>query len=235
LTNKWLSSRVSKICVAHEGMEKYFPEAKIVVTGNPVRENLRITQESKVQAFAHFGLLVDRPVLLILGGSLGARTINECMLAGLSSLKDSGIQILWQTGGFYFEEMKNRAKDEVNDGIVIVDFIKEMNYAYGIADVVISRAGALSIAELMITGKPVILVPSPNVAEDHQTKNAMTLVERNAAIMVKDSEARSKMASEAIALINNKSKQQELSKNIAAMARPVASKTIVDEIIKLVA
>lgn len=235
LTNKWLSGRVNKICVAYDGMEKYFPANKIVLTGNPVRENLKLSDDKKAIAFNHFGLSADRPVLLILGGSLGARTINECMLAGLSTYRESGIQVLWQTGGYYYVEMKDRAKDIVNESIIIVDFIREMNYAYGIADVVISRAGALSIAELMITEKPVILVPSPNVAEDHQTKNAMSLVAKNAALMVKDSEASHKITVETIALINNKAKQLELSKNIAAMAHPLASKAIANEVIKLVA
>ncbi len=235
LTNKWLSGRVNKICVAHDGMEKYFPKSKLVVSGNPVRSGLRVSKDHIPAALEYFDLEPGRPTLLILGGSLGARTINEGVMHGLKKLDGKNVQVIWQTGGFYFEEMKRRTTGINLKYVRIVDFIREMQHAYSLANVVISRAGALSIAELMLTGKPSILIPSPNVAEDHQTKNAKNLVERNAAIMVPDKHAREDMIDRAIELLESPGKQEELSENIAGMARPNAAKDIANEIIKLVA
>jgi UDP-N-acetylglucosamine--N-acetylmuramyl-(pentapeptide) pyrophosphoryl-undecaprenol N-acetylglucosamine transferase len=235
LTNKWLAKYVTKVCVAHDGMEKYFPGEKIVVTGNPVRSDIKLAADMRRSAFEHFGFDTGRSTILIIGGSLGARTINESLLANLDLLIKSGVQVLWQTGGFYFEEMKQRTADKELKHIQIRDFIKEMKYAYAIADVVISRSGALSIAELMLTGKPAIMVPSPNVAEDHQTKNAMALVERNAAVLVKDTEALEKMVPEALRLLDTPSERETLESNIAALAHPNAAMDIANEIIKLVA
>ncbi len=234
LTNKLLAKRVNKICVAHGGMEKYFPKEKLVVTGNPVRKTILLEESRKQEAYDFFGFNPEKKTLLIVGGSLGARTINECVLAGYDKLKAAGYQVIWQTGGYYYQEMQSRVKEAGSD-IRMYDFLKEMHYAYAVADVVISRAGALSIAELMLTGKPSILVPSPNVAEDHQTINAMALVERNAAVLVKDSEAIERALEEVFLLINNETKKAELSKNIGAMAHADAAKNIAMEVIKMIA
>lgn len=234
LTNKLLAKRVDKICVAHGGMEKYFPAEKLVVTGNPVRKTILLRDSLKGESHRFFGLDPEKKTILIVGGSLGARSINEMILAGYEQLADSPYQVLWQTGGFYFEEMKRRVPRE-SENIVIKDFVREMNFAYDLADVVISRAGALSIAELMLTGKPAILVPSPNVAEDHQTINAMALVEREAAILVKDTEGMESLIPTTLALIEDEKRKQQLSKNIKSMSHPDASKDIANEIIKLIA
>lgn len=233
LTNKWLSKSANTICVAHEGMEKYFPADKIVVTGNPVRKTIKLNPNRKPEAYKHFDLDDKKPTLLVIGGSLGARTLNESTLAGLEKLEKEGIQLIWQCGGYYKNEMQERAKGK-GGKVVLKDFILQMNFAYACADVVISRAGALSIAELMLTGKPSILVPSPNVAEDHQTINAKALVAKDAAEMVKDNEAMDKLIDEAISLINDKKRQEKLSKNIYAMAHENAAVDIANEVMKLV-
>ncbi|MEO9872109.1 undecaprenyldiphospho-muramoylpentapeptide beta-N-acetylglucosaminyltransferase [Ekhidna sp.] len=234
LTNKWLAKKVKKICVAHEGMEKYFPADKLVVTGNPVRKTIKLNPNRITEAYKHFELDSSKPTLLVIGGSLGARTLNESLLAGLEKLKKEGIQLIWQCGGFYHEEMLERSN--TYDGkMILKDFIFQMDFAYACADVVVSRAGALSIAELMLTGKPAILVPSPNVAEDHQTINAMALVENNAAEMVKDTEAVETLIDEAISLLNDKNRKEKLSENIKAMAHENAATDIANEVISLIA
>ena len=235
LTNKWLSKRVNKICVAHEGMEKYFPKNKLVVTGNPVRNTIVLDSSRVTEAYTFFGFDSSKPVLLMTGGSLGARTLNEAMLAGLDKFVAEGIQVIWQTGGFYFEEMKARTADKLMNNVKMVDFLREMDFAYAIADVVIARAGALSIAELELTGKASILIPSPNVAEDHQTLNAKALEERDAAILLKDVDAVTQLENVVLGLLANAEKRSALEKNIKAMARPNAAKTIAQEIMKLVA
>lgn len=232
LTNKLLAKSVNKICVAHEGMEKYFPKQKLVVTGNPVRTTIKLNPNRKEEAYQYFELDANQPVLLILGGSLGARTINEVTLAGLEKLKERNIQLIWQCGGYYHEEMVQRS-DGKGGKVILKDFIFQMDFAYGIADVVISRAGALSIAELMLTGKPSILVPSPNVAEDHQTLNALALVEKDAAEMVKDAAAMDGMIDKAIALLNDGVRRKQLSENIHALAHENAAVDIANEVIKL--
>ena len=235
LTNKWLAKHVNRICVAHDGMEAYFPAYKIKVTGNPVRHTILLPSDQRSHAYKHFDFESNRPTILIIGGSLGARTINEAMIAQLDLLIEKGVQVLWQTGGFYFEEMKRRTQSKNLQHVRILDFIREMHYAYAVADVVISRSGALSIAELMLTGKPSIMVPSPNVAEDHQTKNAMALVERGAAVLVKDNDAKEKMIATALDLLDSPTSRERLSKNINALAHPQAAQDIANEIIKLVA
>ncbi|GAB4231396.1 MAG: undecaprenyldiphospho-muramoylpentapeptide beta-N-acetylglucosaminyltransferase [Ekhidna sp.] len=232
LTNKLLAKSVDKICVAHDGMEKYFPADKLVVTGNPVRKTIKLNPNRKPEAYRHFELSADKPVLLLIGGSLGARTLNESILAGLEKLEAHDIQLLWQCGSYYHEEMKARSEGK-GGKVRLKDFIFQMDYAYAIADVVISRAGALSIAELMLTGKPSILVPSPNVAEDHQTINALALADHDAAEMVKDAEAMEKLVDEAIKLIKDDNRKTILSKNIKAMAHENASVDIANEVIKL--
>lgn len=233
LTNKLLAKRVNKICVAHEGMERYFPVAKLVVAGNPVRDGLVWPSDQLAEAYKHFEFNANRPVVLMTGGSLGARTLNEAMLASLEGFVDNGIQIIWQTGGFYFEEMKRRSAEFDMRNVRIMDFLKEMNMAYAIANVVVSRAGALSIAELELTGKATILIPSPNVAEDHQSKNAQALVERDAALLIKDGEAVSELAGAVIELLGDERRISELEANIRSLARPDASGTIAKEVLKL--
>ncbi len=234
LTNKWLSKSAKTICVAYEGMEKYFPKEKIAVTGNPVRKTIQLNPNRMEEAWKHFELDANKKTLLVLGGSLGARTINESVLAGLEKVDANDIQLIWQVGNFYYEEMLERA-GQGNKNVVIKDFIRQMNFAYAIADVVISRAGALSIAELTLTGKPAILVPSPNVAEDHQTINARTLVENEAAHMVKDEDAVNQLMDEAIALLSNEEEKERLSTKVRSMAHENAAVDIANEVIKLIA
>jgi UDP-N-acetylglucosamine--N-acetylmuramyl-(pentapeptide) pyrophosphoryl-undecaprenol N-acetylglucosamine transferase len=235
LTNKWLAKRAKKICVAHESMEKYFPKQKLVVTGNPVRHTILLEENKKQEAFEFFGFSSDKKTVLSVGGSLGARTLNEAMLAGLEKFQNENVQVIWQTGGFYFEEMKNRTSEMDMTDVKLVDFLKEMHYAYLVADVVVSRAGALAIAELELTGKATVLVPSPNVAEDHQTLNAKALEVRGAAILLRDTEAKEKLADVVLSLLNDTEKRNALSGNILKMARPDAAKDIAMEVIKLVA
>jgi UDP-N-acetylglucosamine--N-acetylmuramyl-(pentapeptide) pyrophosphoryl-undecaprenol N-acetylglucosamine transferase len=234
LTNKILAKRVQKICVAYPDMDKFFPSQKIAFTGNPVRKDIVDLSGKKQTALAHFKLN-DQPVLLILGGSLGARTLNDSMILGLSKLIDAKVQVLWQCGKFYHAEMKQKLADLGNpEGIQLFEFLREMDLAYAAADVVISRAGALSVSEISIAGKPTIFVPSPNVAEDHQTKNAKALVDNEAALLVKDVAAREELIDRAVELINDQAKQTELSTAILALAKPNAAEDIVDEIVKLI-
>lgn len=235
LTNKWLAGRVDKICVAYDEMERYFPKGKIKLLGNPIRKGLVLSKEKISEAYDFFRLDREKPTILVIGGSLGSRTINESVLAGLPKIIESGVQLIWQTGGFYFSEMALRSKDEDLSSIRIYDFIREMHFAYALADIVISRAGALALAELMVVGKSGILVPSPNVAEDHQTKNAMALVKKDAALMVKDSEAVEKLIPEAIRLLKSEEEKEKMNINIKALAHPDASRDIANAIIKMVA
>lgn len=234
LTNKWLSKRVNKICVAHEGMEKYFPKEKLIVTGNPVRNTIVLDPSKKTKAYDFFGFDAAKKTILMTGGSLGARTLNEAMLAGLEKFVSEGIQVIWQTGGFYFEEMKHRTAGKDMTGVKMVDFLREMDMAYAIADVVIARAGALSIAELELTGKATILIPSPNVAEDHQTLNARALEERKAAILLKDKDAVAQLRADVLSLLQNEQHRAALEQNIRALAKPNAAKTIANEIIAMI-
>ena len=234
ITNKRLGKQAHKVCVAYEGMEKYFPKEKIVLTGNPVRNDILDLEHKKQEALGHFNLKPGIPTVLVLGGSLGARTINDSILGDLQKVIDGGVQLVWQTGKFYYEEMKTSAKDHELENIRILEFIKEMDLAYAVADVVISRAGALSISELCMVGKPVIFVPSPNVAEDHQAKNANALTQKDAALSVKDIEARKVLVSTALNLLKDRGKQEKLSRNIKSLGRPQATKDIVNELMELV-
>ncbi|HYG15520.1 MAG TPA: undecaprenyldiphospho-muramoylpentapeptide beta-N-acetylglucosaminyltransferase [Bacteroidia bacterium] len=230
LTNKLLAKRASAICVAFPHMEKYFPANKIVLTGNPVREDLQDISGKRDEALKFFGLDGNRKTLLVIGGSLGARTINNAMLEGLHLIEEQDTQVLWQTGKFFY----TKAKEKNSGTIKVFDFINRMDLAYAAADVVISRAGALSIAELCLTAKPCILVPSPNVAEDHQTKNAMALVNEGAAQLVKDSEAGKVLVNKALYLLHNDNQQAELKEKISALAMRNAADKIVDEVYKVV-
>ena len=235
LANKWLSKKVQKICVAYSGMEKYFPKEKIVLTGNPVRQDITNLGDKKFEAASKFDLSRQKNTLLVLGGSLGARTINEAMIECLEEITEAGNQVLWQTGKFYYEEMKVRTRNMDLSNVKMLEFIKDMDLAYALAEVVVSRAGALSISELCLVGKPVIFIPSPNVAEDHQTKNAMALTKEDAALMIPDDQAVKSLGEEVLDLIRNGSKKQALSENIKKLAKPSASSDIAEEVIKLVA
>lgn len=232
VTNRILSAKVNKICVAYEGMERYFPASKIVLTGNPVRQGL-MKEANRSVAAAEFNLDPNRKTVLVLGGSLGARSINEGMLAGIQLFLDSEFQVIWQTGKYYFEEMLKSLPVEARHRIRVMDFVQRMDYAYQLADVVVSRAGASSISEIAILAKAAIFVPSPNVSEDHQTKNAMALVDRDAAVLVPDAKS-GEIAATAIALLRNETRLQEIRRNVLQFARPEASKTIALEVFKLI-
>lgn len=232
-TNMLLAKKADKLCVAYEGMEKFFPKEKIVMTGNPVRLEVTQIEGKRNEAFEFYGLDASKPAILVIGGSLGARTLNESLIGGIEKLKQQGIQVLWQCGKLYHEELTARLKDRDLAGVHLTQFISRMDLAYALADVIVSRAGAISVSELCLVRKPVILVPSPNVAEDHQTHNAMALVSKQAAILVKDSEAKSRLVDEAISLITDTERQRVLSANIAQLGKPNATKDIVGEIVKI--
>lgn len=235
VTNKMLCKRAATICVAYEGMEKFFPEERIVFTGNPVRQELMGNALTRELACRALGLEANKRTVLIVGGSLGARTLNESVLLHLDLIrKQRNVQFYWQTGKYYSQEIKDALEEKIKpDNLHVSDFITDMAKAYKAADLVISRAGACSISELQLLGKPAILVPSPNVAEDHQTKNAMALVSKKAAICVKDAEARMALLPKAITVVNDAAQLNMLSQNVAKMGKPNATKQIVDEILKL--
>jgi UDP-N-acetylglucosamine--N-acetylmuramyl-(pentapeptide) pyrophosphoryl-undecaprenol N-acetylglucosamine transferase len=233
LANKQVADKASKVCVAYDGMEKYFPVEKIVITGNPVRKDILNIESKREQALAHFGFSPQFKTLLIIGGSLGARTINESVINGFEKLLEAQIQVLWQTGKGYYETYKARLTKYNLQKIRVQDFMREMDLAYAVADVIISRSGALSVSEICVAKKPVILVPSPNVAEDHQTKNAKALTEKDAAIMVLDKDARVTLVDTALKLIFDASSSAKLRENIAKLAKPDATIEIVNEIEKL--
>jgi UDP-N-acetylglucosamine--N-acetylmuramyl-(pentapeptide) pyrophosphoryl-undecaprenol N-acetylglucosamine transferase len=231
VTNKILAMNAKVICTAYDGMEKIFPKQKIVLTGNPVRAEIANMNCHRSEAMKYFGLDESKKTILIIGGSLGAKTLNKSVEASLQRIKESDVQILWQTGKAYFDESRKIAKGVLN--LHAHMFIDRMDFAYTCADVIVSRAGALSISELQIVGKPVILVPSPNVAEDHQTHNAMSLVNRKAALMIKDDEAKLNLIGAAFDLLKDEPLQKELSANIKQMAIPNAADRIVEEILKV--
>ena len=234
VTNKLLAKSASKICVAYEGMERFFPADKIILTGNPVRQQLLNTTITHEQAVMQFGLNPTLPTILIIGGSLGARTINESVLAALDDIRQSGIQIIWQTGKFYSQHIAEElAKHSKIANLYVSDFISNMDVAYAAADLVISRAGASSISELCMLGKPCILVPSPNVAEDHQTKNALALVHRDAALMVKDADAPQQLIKLAMEVVRDTQQLTSLSSHIKEMALPDSANIIAKEVIRL--
>ncbi len=233
ITNKILSKKASKICVAYDGMEKFFPKEKILLTGNPVRQDLKDVKQYRDEALSFFKLSPNKKVILVIGGSLGARTINESMGAGLQKLVDNNIQLIWQTGKGYYTTAVQQVEQFSNNNIYALEFISRMDLAYAAADIVISRAGASSVSELCNIGMPSILVPSPNVAEDHQTKNAMALTNKQAAILIKDNEALSTLVPTAIALISNTSQQVTLTNNISQMAFQNSANVIALEVLKL--
>ena len=234
LTNKTLARQASKICVAYEGMERFFPAEKIMLTGNPVRQQLLETTITREEAIRSFGLDPQKRTILLVGGSLGARTINESVLQHLDLIRKSeDIQLIWQTGKYYSAEIAERMKGQELPNLVVTDFISDMGAAYKAADLVISRAGAGSISEFCLLGKPVVLVPSPNVAEDHQTKNALALVNKQAALYVKDKEATMLLLPLAIDTVKDAAKLASLSENILKMALPDAADIIAKEVIAL--
>ena len=235
VTNKLLAKKACKICVAYEGMEKFFPAEKIIMTGNPVRQNLFGHAVAHEEAVSYFSLNPSKKTILILGGSLGARTINRTLTAGIDVIRQNpDIQFIWQTGKYYYPQVTEavRAAGELPN-LYVTDFIKDMAAAYAASDLVISRAGAGSISEFCLLHKPVVLVPSPNVAEDHQTKNALALVDKQAAIYVKDSEAEAKLMDVALNTVADARKLKELSENIAKLALPDSARIIAQEVIKL--
>lgn len=234
ITNKLLAKKASVICVAYEGMEKYFPAEKIIKTGNPVRQNFDNLMDLRKEAFSFFNLTDNTPVVLVLGGSLGAGSINTSISENLQSVIDSGCQWIWQTGKYYYEDVNALVSVTSAKNIAVHGFINRMDYAFAAADVIITRAGAGTISELCLVGKPVILVPSPNVAEDHQTKNALALSERNAAILVPDNQALKRIVTEAVTLISDNEKRKTLSENIVKMADRDADKKIAEEVMKLI-
>lgn len=234
VTNKLLAKKACKICVAYEGMERFFDKEKIILTGNPVRQNLLNQQMSREDAIRSFNLDPTKKTILIVGGSLGARTINNCVLNGLDQIRQSGVQFIWQTGKFYINEAKEKVGQGENYPMLhTTDFITDMAAAYSAADLVISRAGAGSISEFCLLGKPVILVPSPNVAEDHQTKNALALVAKDAALYIKDAEASEKLLKTAIETVQQPETLKKLSTNIAKLAFKDSANTIAEEVWKL--
>jgi UDP-N-acetylglucosamine--N-acetylmuramyl-(pentapeptide) pyrophosphoryl-undecaprenol N-acetylglucosamine transferase len=230
ITNKLLSKKANKICVAYKNLERFFPKEKMILTGNPVRQDLIDIESKKEEAIQYFNLDANKKTLLVLGGSLGARRVNQLIEKELDTILSQDVQVIWQCGKLYFEEYKKYNSQKVQ----VSAFIDRMDLVYAAADIVISRAGASSVSELCIVGKPVIFIPSPNVAEDHQTKNAKSIVEKKGAIMLKESELDLHFSLILESLLKDSGKQDQLSKNIKQLALPNATKQIVDEILKLV-
>lgn len=234
VTNKLLAKRASKICVAYEGMERFFPKEKIILTGNPVRQGLLEAAKTKTEAAATFGLDGTKKTVLMIGGSLGAGTMNRSVLEHLETIAKSKVQFIWQTGGYYYAAIQKTLEAQgTPPNLYVTDFISRMEDAYAAADLVVSRAGASSISELCLLGKPVILVPSPNVAEDHQTKNALALVNRDAALYIKDADAPAQLIETAIQTVKDDERLLSLSKNIRTMALKDAANRIAEEVYQL--
>ncbi|MDR1742602.1 MAG: undecaprenyldiphospho-muramoylpentapeptide beta-N-acetylglucosaminyltransferase [Dysgonamonadaceae bacterium] len=235
VTNKILAKSAACICVAYDGMERFFPKEKIVLTGNPCRQDLLVSDENRKKGVEFFGLDPDRKTALMVGGSLGARTLNQSIVGSFPKIGESNVQIIWQCGKYYYNEMlKLQTEGKIPANVHLFDFVSRMDYAYSVADLVISRAGAGSISEFCLLEKPVILVPSPNVAEDHQTKNAQALTDKGAAVMVADIEAPAHLFDVALNLINDDNQLKQLSRNIAKLAQHDSAKRIVDEIDKII-
>ncbi len=232
VVNKKLAGKVRKICVAYDNMERFFPAEKIMKTGNPVRQDIRNIESKRSEALEFFGLVADKPIVLVVGGSLGARTINESIAGGLKKFADAGVQLIWQTGKGYIETARGIV-GEPKKGLYVNDFIYKMDLAFAAADVIVSRAGASTISELCIVGKPVVFVPSPNVAEDHQTKNAMALVDKEAALMVRDIDARNVLVDKVLSLVSDMPLRESLSQNIKKLELLDAANVIAEEVYKL--
>lgn len=230
LTNKLLAKKANSICVAYPGMDQFFPKGKIKITGNPVRKDILDLSGKKEMGQSHFGLDADRKTILLLGGSLGARTLNQAVLQDMQKLEESGYQVLWQSGKFYFKEMLAKLEESGLKHIHLKEFIREMDLAYAVADVIVSRAGALSVSELSLVGKPVIFIPSPNVAEDHQTKNAMAYVSHQAAVLLRDAEAVGQLKSKVDQLLQDATFAKNLGENMKKLAKPDAANAIINEL-----
>jgi UDP-N-acetylglucosamine--N-acetylmuramyl-(pentapeptide) pyrophosphoryl-undecaprenol N-acetylglucosamine transferase len=233
ITNKRLGKKAKKICVAFDGMDKFFPADRIVKTGNPIRREAVAITGKKSEALESYQLSAEKKTVLITGGSLGARTLNNSILAGLDKIIAADVQLVWQTGKVYYKGIIEKLGENYHPNIKIMEFVNRMDLAYAAADVIISRAGAGTIAELCVVQKPVVLVPSPNVAEDHQTKNAQALVANDAAIFIADSDAEAQLVDKTLALLENKDLQQKLSTNIGKMAMPDADEVIAKEVIQI--
>src|SRR5690554_1514119 len=231
ITNKMLSSKAKAVCVAYDGLERYFKSNKIIKTGNPVRQDLLNIANKREEAQQLYGLQNDRKTVVILGGSLGARRINQLIENELAFFKEQNVQVIWQCGKFYIDEYK---KHHNNAAVLVYDFIERMDLLFAAADVIVSRAGASSVSELAIVGKPVIFIPSPNVAEDHQTKNAKSITDKNAAVLIKEPDLDSQFQEQMLRLLTNEQVSEALSKNIKALALPNATKDIVKEVFKLI-
>ncbi|RUT78145.1 undecaprenyldiphospho-muramoylpentapeptide beta-N-acetylglucosaminyltransferase [Ancylomarina longa] len=234
ITNKLLSKKAHKICVAYEGMDRFFPPKKILLTGNPVRNDLVDIFSKKEEAIYYFGLDPNKKTILIVGGSLGARTINNSVINSFSKIGESGVQFIWQTGKYYFDSIKKELENWDMPDMRVHAFLSHMDLAYAASDLVISRAGAGTISELCLVGKPCILVPSPNVSEDHQTKNAMALVDKRAAVMVKDADAENDLINQALYLVNDFKKLTELASSSKALAKPNAATDIAEQILAMI-
>jgi len=233
ITNKWLGKKAGKICVAFDGMDQFFPVDKLIKTGNPIRKESVDIAGKQMQALELFKLSTAKKTILVIGGSLGARTLNNSIQAGLDKLIAADVQVIWQTGKFYYKNIIEQLGENYHPNIRIMEFVNRMDLAYAAADIIVSRAGAGTIAELCVIKKPVILVPSPNVAEDHQTKNALALVHDQAAVFVADRDAEAKLVDKAIELLNDKDLQKKLSNNIGKMAMPGADEVIAKEVIQI--
>lgn len=233
ITNKWLGKKAAKICVAYDNMGQFFPKSKIIKTGNPIRKESVDIVGKHMQAAESLKLSPNKKTILVTGGSLGARTLNNSIMAGLDKIVTADVQLIWQTGKFYYKGIIEKLGEDYNPNIRIMEFVNRMDLAYAAADVIISRAGAGTIAELCVIKKPVILVPSPNVAEDHQTKNALALLHDDAAIFIPDRDAEAKLVDKALELLNDKEKQKILSNNIGKLALPDADEVIAKEVMKI--
>jgi UDP-N-acetylglucosamine--N-acetylmuramyl-(pentapeptide) pyrophosphoryl-undecaprenol N-acetylglucosamine transferase len=233
ITNKLLSKKVSKICVAYEGMEKFFPKDKIVLTGNPIRRDVIEIRGKEKDALTYFNLDPDKQTVLVIGGSQGALSINKSIHKNLDKFVENNIQVIWQTGSYYFETAEIATKELQSKGIRTIAFIDRMDYVYALADIIVSRAGAIAISEICAVGKPTVFVPLPSAAEDHQTKNARALADKNAALLIKDNESNEKLADTVLQLLSDKQKRQELSSNISKLAITDAAERITDEILGL--
>lgn len=233
ITNKLLAAKVQRICVAYAGMEKYFPQEKILLTGNPIRQDIKNLEAKRIRGMEHFGLDENKKTVLVVGGSLGARMINLSIDQGIDQFAKNDIQLVWQTGKLYVDEAEKAVEPYADKGIKTMPFITKMDYAYAVADVVISRAGAMSVSELSVAAKPTIFVPLPSAAEDHQTKNAMALVNNHAALLVTNEEARYKLVDTVVDLVKNEEKQRKISANVAKLAYVDAADIIANEVIKL--
>jgi len=234
VTNKLLARKAKKICVAYEGMERFFPASKIIITGNPVRQDLFTQAPKSDEAYRYFGFDPKKKTILVVGGSLGARTINQSMIAGLEKLSNEEVQVIWQTGKYYFENALLASESYKSRKLLVTDFVSRMDLAYSIADLVISRAGASSISELCLMAKPVILVPSPNVAEDHQTQNALALERKEAAVLIKDADAGTQLVDKALEMIVNEKELKKLSDNIFKLGEKDSAERIAKEVLKLI-